>query len=52
MPTDIETTTADDQAIVEEIHGDLDRTAMLLGSGDSSLHDVYTDLNRPEVGEK
>ena len=45
MPTDIETTTADDQAIVEEIHGDLDRTAIV-------IDDVYTDLNRPEVGEK
>ena len=45
MPTDIETTTADDQAIFEEIHGDLDRTAIV-------IDDVYTDLNRPEVGEK
>jgi hypothetical protein len=41
MPTD----TTDDQPIVEEIHGDLDRPAI-------TVDDVYTELIRPEVGEK
>ena len=46
MPTDtITDTTTDDQAIVEEMHGDLDRAAIV-------IDDVYTELDRPEVGEK
>ena len=38
-------TTTDDQAIVEEVHGDLDRAAIV-------IDDVYTELIRTEVGEK
>lgn len=46
MPTDTTTdTTTDDQAIVEEVHGDLERPAI-------TINDVYTELDRPEVGEK
>ena len=46
-PTDTTTTdtTTDDQAIVEELHGDLERPAI-------TVNDVYTELIRPEVGEK
>ena len=45
MPTDSTDTTTDDQALVEEIHGDLERPAII-------VNDVYTELDRPQVGEK